>query len=303
MKQFYFYNVIRKNIIQFLDLFNDIKIGRYNQNGQLVKLVKVPIKFGPKQKVWYWLTERKDDETLPIIGVSLTGIEYDVNRQGNKMHDVLKSRTPSAGQLESFKNPIPYNMNFKITIWSLHMIDIDSILEQILPYFSPSITMRINIPEVGVNIESKVTFNSAIPDVNELMADDEHRIIKWDLDFTIQTYLFQPLNIVGGDNGGYVEKLIVRFYTDKDVYDEFKYLDCGNATNSTFTSGASGHEAESLLIKGIPPWSDNDTRKYLKYERWDDKDLFERQDWVDFQDNKEGGVYWDSKFVNTDGEG
>ena len=40
--QHYFYNAMRKTIIQFLDIFNDIVIARYNQDtGAVIKYVKV----------------------------------------------------------------------------------------------------------------------------------------------------------------------------------------------------------------------------------------------------------------------
>ena len=52
MDTFYYYKTLRKTILSFLDIFNNIKVGKYNSNGEVVDLVDVPIKFAPKQKFY-----------------------------------------------------------------------------------------------------------------------------------------------------------------------------------------------------------------------------------------------------------
>jgi len=264
MKKYYYNNILRKNIIQFLDLFNDIKIVRYNRDGSRRSRIKVPLKYGPKEKIWYWVNERKSEEVLPIMSASITSIEFAADRLGNRLSTILKSSTPSAGRLERFPNTTPYNISFTISLWSLHMVDVDQILEQILPYFAPEIMMRVNIPEYDASIDTKVIFLACSPEVNDIMADDEPRVIKWNIDFMVHTYMFKPLEILGGTNGGVVEKMITRFYTDKDTWEEHRYED----PTSMFTSGASGHEAESLVIEGSTPW-ETEAGKMLDYEIFD----------------------------------
>lgn len=293
MKKYYYHNILRKNIIQFLDLFNNIKIIRYNKDGTRRSRIKVPLKYGPKEKVWYWLHERKNEEILPIMSASMTALEFDSARVGNKLNNIIKSVTPSASRLERFPNPTPYNISFSINVWSLHMVDIDQILEQILPYFAPEVMMRVKIPELDASVDTKVVFLSCSPDVNDVMADDEVRVLKWNIDFLVHAWLFKPLEVLGTGDGdaGFIEKMITRFYTNKEVWEQYRYLD----TTSTFTSGASGHEAESLVIKGVPPWQ-SEVGIMLNYERWDGADSFDSQHYALFDD--EEGVFWDSIYFD-----
>jgi len=51
MKGYYYYEVIRKLITQFLDAFNDIQIRRYQPDGTTVReLITVPIKLAVKEE-------------------------------------------------------------------------------------------------------------------------------------------------------------------------------------------------------------------------------------------------------------
>lgn len=53
MRQYYFFKTLRKAIIQFLDMFNDMEIAKYNDDGEITKYVKVPLKLASKQKFYY----------------------------------------------------------------------------------------------------------------------------------------------------------------------------------------------------------------------------------------------------------
>ena len=266
MRPYYYYKVIRKTIIQFLDYFNDIKIGRYSDGAGVADGVifegtyTVPLKFGPKQKTWYWIEERKDDEILPILSCTLQGVEYAADRMGSRDAKICKSTDIDSKTLQRFLNPIPYNFQFQVTIWSLHMVDVDQILEQILPYFNPFIQIRISIPELSTTMDMRVQFNGANPDVTFDMADEERRVLMWNLDFTVQGYLFQPL--LDPDTAGLVEQIIINYYTK-----------CGyfNARDNTtlFTSAAPSAALYQSWTKGITAFPDPDAEILYKYEVFD----------------------------------
>ena len=246
MKDYFYYNSIRKTIVQFLDVFKEVQIARHNSAGDVTGYIKVPLKFGLREKVWYWLNQRKDDEMLPMMSVIMDSVEYAAQRQTSKIRNVVKLKTPPTSEYSKFLNPIPYNLGFTLTIWSLYMVDVDQILEQILPYFMPNIFIRIDIPELDANLDVKVIFTGCTPDVTNEMSDEEIRILKWNLTFDVQTYLFQPVKEVG-----MIKKVIDKFYLDKTSW-------AHRSTESEYTSGASGYEAESLFTKAIYPYFDED---------------------------------------------
>lgn len=263
MRAYYYYKVIRKTIIQFLDYFNNIQIGRYREGAgvadgiTLQGLYTVPLKFGPKQKTWYWIEERKDDEILPVISVTLQGVEYAADRQGARNAKICKSKDIDTKTLQRFLNPIPYNFTFQATIWSLHMVDVDQILEQILPFFNPFIQIRISIPELSTTMDERVQFTGASPDVTFDMADEERRVLMWNLDFTVQGYLFQPL--LDPDTAGLVEKIITQYYTDCGLFNV-------KDSSSLFTSAAPSGGLYTSWTKAITALPDPDAEILYKYE-------------------------------------
>ena len=48
--QFHYHNAIRKYIIMFGNMFNDIDIIRFNKAGDNVQQLRVPIAYGPREK-------------------------------------------------------------------------------------------------------------------------------------------------------------------------------------------------------------------------------------------------------------
>jgi hypothetical protein len=253
----YYYQVLRKTIIQFLDLFNDIQISRDD------KYVEVPLKLGGKEKVWYWINERKDDQMLPMMSAYITSIDFASDRLVNTMQTVTKSSTPSAGSYSSFSNPTPYDIQFTLSIWTLHLRDADEILEQILPYFTPTIYMRVKISELDGTFDVPVTFQSCAPDISNEMPDEENRVVMWNLDFRVQTYMFRPVS-----DSGMIKKIITKFYTNDSTWAKRGTYKDGS-TETTFTSGASGNEAESIYIEARHPWHDADGDVISVYERFD----------------------------------
>ena len=226
MKQYFFFNVLRKTIIQFFDAFNDIKIARYAADGRTVdRYITVPIKHSIKEKVYYWLNERKDDEILPMITSYISAIDFAADRKANGAYAFTAScadvgaDSPAVSQ---YLHPCPYNLTFTMNIWALHMVDIDQILEQILPFFCPHAFVRVSIDELNTAFDVKIIFRSATPEVSHEMADIEYRVINYTLDFEVQTWFFKPTTNVG---------LI------KSIFATFPISPSG-ATNSTATSAA-----------------------------------------------------------------
>jgi len=82
--QYFYHESIRKTIVAFGSLFNDVFIIRKNAADKEVQTLKVPLAYGPKQKFLVRLVgdpnlDQKVAITLPRIGFELTGIDYDPN--------------------------------------------------------------------------------------------------------------------------------------------------------------------------------------------------------------------------------
>lgn len=249
---YYYYKVLRKTIVQFLDRFNNIQIARYDPAGVFLKYINVPIKFSPKEKFWFWLNERKDDEMLPIMSASMTGIAFAAERATNRKQGIVTSSSTGIDErnVNRFLNPTPYDVNFQIQIWAEYMTDIDQILEQILPWFQPHIFARINLPEIDGAFDMKVIFESASPEFEADYTDDTRRVLRYVLDFRVQTYLFKPV-----ETSGIIGEIFINFYTNAGAFQHAISTD----SSSMFTSGASG---ESMRLTGVSAYGPEDSKIY-----------------------------------------
>lgn len=255
MKQYFFFNLLRRTIVQFFDAFNDIKVARYAEDGVTIRdRIKVPIKQSVKEKVYYWLNERKDDEMLPMITAYISSIDYATERKVNSFQQIIATCDLDSSEASTFLHPTPYNLTFTMNIWALHMVDIDQILEQILPFFSPHIFVRISIPELSTSFDAKIIFRSATPEISHEMADLEYRVINYSLDFEVQTWLFKPVS-----DTGLIQKIYGSYFPDETAFNNYI-----SDTTSTFSSGASG--GISYELKGS---IDDEGELVIKYNLFD----------------------------------
>ena len=67
------------------------------------------------------------------MAFELTGFEYDVARQQNKLIRSVKNTDESDGKRGFQYAPAPYNLNFTLSILTNNMNDALQIVEQILP--------------------------------------------------------------------------------------------------------------------------------------------------------------------------
>lgn len=213
MKNHFYFEVSRRTIIQFLNLFNDMRIARYDvDSGRLLKYISVPLKFAPKEKHWWWdekfneATGRTIREvTLPYVAVIMTGIELDTDRLVNKKHKVRSERVYELPvKHKKFLNPVPYNFMFEVQIAAQFMIDISQILELILPFFDPLAYIRITIPDLNIDhaeededegafpLDLKTIYEGGSFETNIDMGSDEYRAILWKLQFKVEGYMFKP---------------------------------------------------------------------------------------------------------------
>ncbi len=202
MDNYFHFNIFRKTTIQFLNIFNNIKIAKYNSNGSVKSYYKVPLKYAPKQKFFYWLYERKHEVRLPVMAGFITDVSPAINERGTNKNIILKSCDGKS----IHKNLIPITINYQLSISSLYLSEIDQIIEQILPYFSPYVITQINIPELNNSFDCKVILDNISPEEDVEIPEDNYRTINWNLDFTVHSYILQPMS-----ESKYIETININF--------------------------------------------------------------------------------------------
>ena len=216
ISNYFYHEILRKTIVSFGTLFNNIKIKHKDNEGDDFSILTVPIAYGPVQKFLARIEQVPDLKkrvaiTLPRMSFEMTGIQYDSSRKSSSMQ-TFKTIDKTNNELTKVFMPVPYNVNIRLSIMSKLNEDALQIVEQILPYFQPHFNLT-------VDLVSSIGEKRDIPMILErITMDDQYegdfttrRILIYTLDFTAKTYLFGP---VGNGNEALIKQVQVDYYTD-----------------------------------------------------------------------------------------
>jgi hypothetical protein len=217
-QQFY-HETMRKVVVAFGTMFNDINLVRTNNAGEVIQTMKVPLAYGPKQK---WLARLQEDPnitkkvavTLPRLGFEIQTISYDSTRKLNSIQKLKKVNSSAQGKTMSQQfMPVPYNMDFQMSVMAKNSDDALQIVEQILPFFQPDYTVTLNdntargttrdVPIVLTNVGYEDNYESDMI---------TRRAIIYTLDFTAKFYLYGPVT-----DQKVIKTVQVDQYTDSKV--------------------------------------------------------------------------------------
>lgn len=141
-KEPFYFSSIRKYVILFGTLFNNIKITRTDNTGKVTSLMKVPIGYGPKDKMLTRVIQdpnidRQAAIQLPIMSFEITSFDYDGDRKRQTVHRIASLDASSPDKNKYQYSPVPYNIGFSLSVYVKNAEDGTKIVEQILPYFTP----------------------------------------------------------------------------------------------------------------------------------------------------------------------
>jgi hypothetical protein len=214
---YYYHEIIRKTIISFGTLFNDIHIRHQDDAGKDVSDLKVPLAYGPSQKFLARITQQADlnkaiQITMPRMSFEMTNISYDSTRKSSLVQ-TFKTCEDGTKAKKVFM-PVPYNIGFELNIMSKLNDDSLQILEQILPYFQPHFNLTVDlIDSIGEKRDIPIILESVGFQDDYEGNFDTRRSLIYTLQFTAKTYLFGP---VADSSDGLIRKVQVDMYTSTD---------------------------------------------------------------------------------------
>lgn len=210
----YYHGILRKYVIAFGSLFNDIVVQRFDKNGNRIQSIAVPIAYGPKEK---FLVRLRQDPNLdrdiaiqlPRIGFEMQQVIYNPQRKlQSTIRNVQKSRTADGNVMRSQFAPVPYDINMLMSIFVKNADDGTQIIEQILPFFTPEWTIQMrHVPEMSQVHDVPVVLNSVTIEDTYEGDFDSRRSLVWNLDFMMKGYLFGPVSQVG-----VIKRTLIDFY-------------------------------------------------------------------------------------------
>ena len=197
----FYHESLRKVVVAFGTIFNNIIIHRTDANGSVLQRLKVSLSYSPKEKFLVRLEQQPNLDqremavNLPRMGFEISGINYDPSRKLQRVGRLKKTHATDTGTQYFQYNPVPYNISFNLYSFTATAEGGLQIIEQILPYFQPDYTVTINaIPEMGIKRDVPITLNSVNYEDTYDGAFTTRRAVNYTLGFTAKTYLYGPLH-------------------------------------------------------------------------------------------------------------
>lgn len=224
----FYHGTIKKAVTVFGTLFNNITIQRTDSNGAKTD-IKIPIHFSQKDKFRqrYILTQTKDTNsaevqvTAPRLAFDNTGITYDTERKLNSMQKLVWETNDDGTRSKQYMR-VPYDLDFSLYLLVGKAEDGYKVIEQIVPYFTPDLTVSVN--DV-VPYDMPIILNDFSVEDGWEGDMDARRRIEWTFNFTLKTYFYGLQT---------EDKVITKAITN--LYEDFT-SDNLDSTATTTTSG------------------------------------------------------------------
>jgi len=214
---YFYHEILRKTVIGFGTLFNNINIRHKDASGTNFSVLKVPLAYGPMQKFLARIQQQPDLDretaiTLPRLSFEMQGLQYDPTRKTGIAQTFLTKNGTNAKKVYM---PVPYNIAFELSIMSKLSDDALQILEQIVPYFQPSFNITVNlISSIGEKKDIPIVLESINYSDQYEGGFESRRTIIYTLAFTAKTYLFGP---VADNPEGLIKKVDVDYYGSTNI--------------------------------------------------------------------------------------
>ena len=214
---YFYHEIIRKTVIAFGTLFNDVYIRHHDSAGKDIGEFKVPVSYGPRQKFLARIQQQPElnkavQLTLPRMSFEMNSITYDPSRKSG-ITQTFKAK--DGEKIKKVFMPVPYNLGFELNILTKLQDDSLQIVEQILPFFQPGFTLTIDLAD---QIGEKRDVPMVLEDIS--FTDDyegnfeTRRALIYTLRFTAKTYMFGP---IADSTDGLIRKVQLDYYTDTNT--------------------------------------------------------------------------------------
>lgn len=155
----------QKYMIAVANKFNKICVPRYDNNGNLVKYIIVPIIFSQNDKLYDIANSNtyinpinnntiETNYPVPSMSIEIMGLEIDHNRKISEINNI--------GENDEAFSPLPIILDMTLSIETKKLADMLKIFEQILPLFPNKQCSFVNVynsfnDEIKIVLENVTT--------------------------------------------------------------------------------------------------------------------------------------------------
>ena len=214
---YFYHEIIRKTVISFGTLFNDIYVRHEDGAGNDISEIKVPVAYGPRQKFLARIQQQPElnkatQISLPRMSFEMTNISYDSTRKAG-ITQTFKAK--DGDKMKKVFMPVPYNIGFELNILTKLQDDGLQILEQILPFFQPGFNLSVDlVKSIGEKRDIPMILQS-ISQQDDYEGDfATRRALIYTLQFTAKTFMFGP---IADSTDGLIRKVQLDYYSDTNT--------------------------------------------------------------------------------------
>lgn len=210
MITYYYPKTLELITVSLLNLFNDLKVVKYDSSGTPISEKSVPITFGPVEKYHQDRIENHYVDSdgvehnkryylqIPRMSLVLNGIAYNadratgVNQWRNWFAESLHLSQGEVDQIVSDYQPTPYDYNFTLNIKSDSMDHLAQILENILPYFNPKLMLRVKeFSFLNIERDLPVSMDGVNPEFIDDQTENDSRYVNATINLTVEGFMYR----------------------------------------------------------------------------------------------------------------
>jgi len=256
----HFYNQrIRKAVAVFGSLFNDINVVRKSSSGATISQVKVPLSYAPKRDFLARIdamqngedAERQIAVKLPRMSFEIIAMTYDAARQLPKINSckVSGNDPETANRLYT---PVPYNVSFQLSIFTKSQDDALQIVEQIIPYFTPTYTVTVNpLDDRDIKEDTPITLTGITFSDDFEAPIEARRSIVYTLDFDMKIQLYKDAS----SSIGIIDQASINFVNLDNLDEVFSIVRADSAFAASPLSGTTLEDnpfSQTFTVRNVP---------------------------------------------------
>ena len=212
MLTYYYARTGRSIAIALMDMFNDMRVVKYDKDGNALEENPVYVTYAPRDKVFDDRTENNYVDAsnvqhgeryylkTPRIAIKPTGITRDSSRakaanQWRYWNIVNGMQVDDSNlyQVLSDYEPTPYNFGFEVSIMTRSMDYFYQIIENILPYFNDKLPLRVKeFSFLNIERDLMVSMDGLNLDFSDEMGEFDVRECNGTMNFVVEGYMYRP---------------------------------------------------------------------------------------------------------------
>lgn len=204
---YFFADSIRSVLIGFGNYFNNVFVIRYDEKGEPIKQIQVPLKYGARMKSHDFRVEQESGKKyyiqLPNMTYRIDSIAFASERYSGageprgfyeKYFEVHGVDYVLANKFWSDVHPVPVNITISMEAKTEHISDATQILEQIMVRFAPE--AYIDLKEfwfINKRRSIKMKCDSSNIEISQDFGEEDKREITATFTFTVEAWLYKPI--------------------------------------------------------------------------------------------------------------